>query len=128
MINACLDKYLNNRYILSMLSIEKNRHAWEIPVKISEMFVSLCAALVLTGAASVASAADEAPGGVNVVKGSMLVAANGARLAPVYRVGSDGAAQIIIDGKLINVPAATLSMSQGHLTTSLTKNEVLALR
>jgi hypothetical protein len=61
------------------------------------------------------------------VKGSMLVAANGARLAPVYRVGPDGSAQIIIEGKLVTVPASTLSMSGGKLTTSLTKNEVLAL-
>jgi hypothetical protein len=61
------------------------------------------------------------------VKGSMLVAANGARLAPVYRVGPDGSAQIIIEGKMVTVPAATLSMSGGKLTTSLTKSEVLAL-
>jgi hypothetical protein len=57
----------------------------------------------------------------------MLVAANGARLAPVYRVGADGAAQIILEGKMVTVPAATLSMAGGRLTTSLTKNEVLAL-
>jgi hypothetical protein len=57
----------------------------------------------------------------------MLLAANGARLAPVYRVGADGAAQIILDGRLVTVPAATLSLADGKLTTSLTKNEVLAL-
>jgi len=57
----------------------------------------------------------------------MLLAANGARLAPVYRVGADGAAQIIIEGKMVTVPANTLSMAGGKLTTSLTKNEVLAL-
>lgn len=60
-------------------------------------------------------------------KGKMLVAANGARLGAVYRVGADGAAQIIIDGKLVTVPANTLSVSNGKLTTSLTKSEVLAL-
>jgi hypothetical protein len=57
----------------------------------------------------------------------MLLAANGARLAPVYRVGADGAAQIIIEGKMVTVPANTLSMAGGKLTTSLTKSEVLAL-
>jgi len=57
----------------------------------------------------------------------MLIAANGARLAPVYRVGPDGSAQIIIEGKLVTVPATTLSVTDGKLTTSLTKNEVLAL-
>jgi hypothetical protein len=57
----------------------------------------------------------------------MLLAANGARLAPVYRVGADGAAQIIIEGKMVTIPANTLSMAGGKLTTSLTKSEVLAL-
>ena len=61
-------------------------------------------------------------------KGKMLLAANGARLGSVYRVNPDGAAQIIIDGKLVTVPANTLSMANGKLTTSLTKSEVLALR
>jgi hypothetical protein len=32
------------------------------------------------------------------------------------------------DGKLVNVPANTLSIADGKLTTSLTKSEVLALR
>jgi hypothetical protein len=57
----------------------------------------------------------------------MLISANGTRLGQVYRVGADGSAQIIIDGKMVTVPAATLSMSTGKLTTSLTKSEVLAL-
>jgi hypothetical protein len=60
-------------------------------------------------------------------KGKMLIAANGARLGSVYRVNPDGSAQIIIDGKLVNVPANTLSKADGKLTTSLTKSEVLAL-
>jgi hypothetical protein len=57
----------------------------------------------------------------------MLVAANGARLAPVYRVAPDGGAQIILDGKMVTVPATTLSMTGGRLVTSLTKSEILAL-
>jgi hypothetical protein len=48
-------------------------------------------------------------------------------MARAWRVGPDGSAQIIIEGKLVTVPASTLSMSGGKLTTSLTKNEVLAL-
>jgi hypothetical protein len=61
-------------------------------------------------------------------KGKMLIAANGARLGAVYRVSSDGSAQVIVDGKMVTVPASTLSASDGKLTTSLSKNEVLALR
>ena len=61
-------------------------------------------------------------------KGKMLVSSNGSRLGTVYRVGPDGAAQIIIDGKLVSVPATTLSTVDGKLQTSLSKSEILALR
>ena len=57
----------------------------------------------------------------------MLVASNGSRLGLVYKVGSDGSAQMIIDGRLVAVPASTLSSVDGKLTTSLSKSEVLAL-
>jgi hypothetical protein len=57
----------------------------------------------------------------------MLIAANGARLGAVYRVIADGSAQLIIDGKMVTVPANTLSSVDGKLTTSLTKSQVLAL-
>jgi len=66
-------------------------------------------------------------GSTAVEKGKMLIAANGARLGQVYRVDADGSAQMIIDGKLVTVPASTLSSVDGKLTTSLSKNEVLAL-
>jgi hypothetical protein len=81
----------------------------------------------LFGAVQAASAGDAATAQVSAVKGSMLVAANGAHLAPVYRVNADGSPQIIIDGRMVTIPAATLSMTDGKLTTSLTKSEVLAL-
>jgi len=93
-------------------------------VKRSSVFVSLCALVTLSGALCAVSSEALADG---PVKGSMLIAANGARLAPVYRVGPDGSAQIILEGKLVTVPATTLSVTDGKLTTSLTKNEVLAL-
>ena len=60
-------------------------------------------------------------------KGQMLMSANGSRLGEVHRVTADGSPQIIIDGKLVTVPASTLSTVNGHLTTSLSKSEVLAL-
>jgi hypothetical protein len=96
-------------------------------VKKSSLLVSFSALVVLSGAVSSVAVADEAAAPAAPVKGSMLVASNGARLAPVYKVGPDGSAQIILEGKMVTVPAATLSMAGGHLTTSLTKNEVLAL-
>jgi hypothetical protein len=60
-------------------------------------------------------------------KGKMLISSNGSRLGTIYRVGPDGSAEIIIDGKLVSVPASTLSNVDGKLTTSLSKSEILAL-
>ena len=48
-------------------------------------------------------------------------------LGAVYRVGQDGSVQMIIDGHMVTVPAATLSSVDGRLTTRLTKSEILAL-
>ena len=94
-------------------------------MKRSSVLVSLCALVTLSGL--VYSTPGAAADPVSPVKGSMLIAANGARRAPVYRVAPDGGAQIILDGKMVTIPATTLSMSDGKLTTSLTKNEILAL-
>jgi hypothetical protein len=106
-------------------------------VKRSSVVLSLCAFVTLSGTAfaddafnvssSPSSSSEGAAAPVSTVKGSMLISANGSRLAQVYRVGPDGSAQIIIDGKLVTIPASSLSMSGGKLTTSLTKSEVLAL-
>jgi hypothetical protein len=70
-------------------------------------------------------AATEAAAPVNVVAGKMLYSANGSRVASVYRVAADGKVQVIIDGRLITVPASTLSEVNGKVTTSLTKSELL---
>ena len=59
-------------------------------------------------------------------KGKMLLASDGARLAPVYRVADDGA-QIILDGRMVTVPSNTVTMVDGKLTTSLTKSQVISL-
>lgn len=62
---------------------------------------------------------------VAITAGKTLYGPNGGRIASVYRVAADGRVQIILDGKLINVPAATLSQAGGKVTTSLTKADLL---
>lgn len=94
-------------------------------MKKSWFIVLVCAFAAVTAAAQDQSSSDAATAAGS--KGKMLVAANGARLGPVYRIGADGAAQIFIDGKLVSIPVATLSTANGKLTTSLSKSEVLAL-
>ncbi|HMK84476.1 MAG TPA: hypothetical protein VK437_00840 [Steroidobacteraceae bacterium] len=81
----------------------------------------------LSAAAHDLSASADAAGSSLATKGKMLITSNGARLGQVYRVGADGSAQMIIDGRLISVPASTLSNVDGRLTTRLSKSEVLAL-
>jgi hypothetical protein len=92
-------------------------------VKKSWLVIVMCAVVL----PAYAQGTSEATSNVVAEKGKMLVAANGARLGAIYRVGADGAAQIIIDGKMVAVPANTLSNVNGKLTTSLSKSEVLAL-
>jgi len=95
-------------------------------VKISWTAFFACALVTVSAAAQDLSASSDAAATV-AEKGKMLVASNGARLGQVYRVGNDGSAQMIIDGRLVAVPASTLSSVDGKLTTSLSKSEVLAL-
>jgi len=57
--------------------------------------------------------------------GEMIVYASGGRLAPVDRVDDDGSAEVIVDGRVVTIPAATLSMANGHLTTNMTKSQIL---
>jgi hypothetical protein len=96
----------------------------EIVVKNSWFPVMACA--LMLNAAGLASAKDDVPS-VVAARGKMLVAADGARLGTVYRVDPDGAVQMIIAGKMVTVPASTLSSVDGRLVTSLSKNQVLAL-
>lgn len=88
---------------------------------------SLILALGLVAAVAQAQSAPAAVGTVGVSKGQMLVYANGARAGVVYRVTADGSPQLIIDGKLVTIPAATLSSSDGKLVTSLSKSAVSEL-
>lgn len=65
---------------------------------------------------------------VAVSAGKMLYGGNGQRVAAVYRVTADGSPQVILNGKLVTVPASSLSEVNGKLTTSLTKRDLAAAR
>jgi len=91
------------------------------------MLVLLFAFATMSFAGEETAASAASGPAVVVTKGKMLTGADGGRLGAVSRLSSDGAPQIIIDGKLVTVPLSTLSMVNDKLTTSLTKNEVIAL-
>jgi hypothetical protein len=97
-------------------------------VRKSLVGVLLCGLVSLPVIAQEGSSVQSDNSAVSSVKGKMLVAANGARLGPVYRVTPDGSVQVIVDGKMTTIPGSTLSMANGELTTSLTKNDVISHR
>ena len=73
---------------------------------------------------SVRAATDAAAGTVAVSAGRMLYASNGQRIASIYRVTAEGNPQVILNGKLVTVPAASLSDMNGKVMTSMTKVEL----
>jgi opacity protein-like surface antigen len=72
-------------------------------------------------AANEAVAANAA---VSVTAGKMLYSTAGTRIAAIYRVTSNGDAQLILNGRLVTVPASSLSEVNGKVATSLTKAEL----
>lgn len=88
-------------------------------MKKSGFFALMCALATISAAPAAAADTPQV-----AAKGRMLMASNGLRLGPVYRVAADGSAQLIIDGKLVTIPASTISLVDGKLVTSLSKKEV----
>lgn len=78
------------------------------------------AALHAETVAAVANGAAVTP-----VAGKVVYSASGSRVAAIYRVTEQGRVQVILDGKLVTVPSASLSDVNGKITTSLTKAELL---
>ena len=92
---------------------------------------SLFVAAALLAATAIPAFADEsetpvgqASPSVQIKVGRLLHTASGAPIQPVYKITAAGEPQIIIDGKMVTVPAATLSMSGKKLVTTLTVPEL----
>jgi hypothetical protein len=73
----------------------------------------------------VRAVADVQAAGATATAGKMLYGPDGQRIGSVYRANSNGDAQLIINSRLVTVPAATLSLANGKLATSLTKSEIV---
>lgn len=81
-------------------------------------------ALFAESSQSVHAATDAAASSVAVNAGKMLYASNGQRIAAIYRVTAEGNPQVILNGKLVTIPASSLSDVDGKVTTSLSKKEL----
>lgn len=73
---------------------------------------------------SVRDASETVAAPVQVNAGMMLYSTAGYRVAPIYRVTADGSPQLILNGRLVTVPASSLSEAEGKVMTSLTKAEI----
>jgi len=82
--------------------------------------VAISAALVVGSTPAVA----QSNATVAVKAGKMLYDSAGNRVASINRVTSDGNPQVILDGKLVTVPASTLSEANGKITTSMSKADL----
>ena len=87
--------------------------------------VVLC--LLGMSAAQVPVMSQAAPAASAVTEGALLFSQDGHRLGAVYKVTDDGSARLIVDGKMVTIPASTLSDVNGTLTTTLTKMQVYDL-
>jgi hypothetical protein len=87
----------------------------------------LLSALILSTALTlpaVAQSSDAPAPASTASKGQMLHAADGARVALVDRVDTDGSVEVIYYGRVVTVPVSSLTVKDGELTTSFTKAEL----
>ena len=96
-------------------------------IKTPTAFV-LAAVLGLSALPASASAAEAAASSTAIVPGKMIFAANNQRLGAIYKVSAD-AVQVIVDGKMISLPSATVSLAEnGKYVTTLSKADLLRAR
>ncbi len=86
---------------------------------------AILATLATFSLVPVAVHAEDAAAPMKIAEGKMVYAANGQRLAPVYRVNTDGSVQLIMEGRLVTIPATVLSEVNGKLTSSENKGDLL---
>jgi sporulation protein YlmC with PRC-barrel domain len=85
--------------------------------------LALAAALATFSLFPIAVHAEEAK--ASVVAGKAIYSADGKRIGAIYRVTQAGVVQVILEGKLVSVPAETISESNGKIVTSVTKSDLL---
>jgi hypothetical protein len=82
--------------------------------------LGISTALMITSAPVVA----QSNASVAVSAGKGLYDSAGHRVGSIYRVTNEGDAQVILNGKLVTVPASTLSEVNGKITTSISRADL----
>jgi hypothetical protein len=89
-------------------------------------FAFLCLALLSATPALAGVTTSDQPAAVEVKIGTVLRDANDVRLGTVNRVNPDGSVRIILRGKLVVIPAASVSSVGGKLVTKMTEREIIS--
>lgn len=73
--------------------------------------------------ANTAFAADDALSKAMV--GKLLYDADGKKLAAIYKLDAKGSPQILLEGKMVTVPLATLKKDDDKFATTLTRKDLM---
>lgn len=94
-------------------------------VKKFGLILALAAVLPVTAlvSANTAFAADDALSKAMV--GKLLYDGEGKKLAAIYKLDANGSPQILLEGKMVTVPLATLKKDDDKFATSLTKKDLM---
>lgn len=57
--------------------------------------------------------------------GKLLYDADGKKLAAIYKLDAKGSPQILLEGKMVTVPLATLKKDDDKFATTLTKKDLM---
>jgi hypothetical protein len=87
------------------------------------LYAAAIAIAAQSAVTSIAFAADSAATSI-ARSGQMLYDSTGHRVASVNRVMQNGDVQVILNGRLVTIPASSLSQADGKLTTSLSKADI----
>lgn len=88
------------------------------------LILALAAILPVSALVSVNSAvAQDAL--AKAMVGKLLYDADGKKLAAIYKLDAKGSPQILLEGKMVTVPLATLKKDDDKFATSLTKKDLM---
>ncbi len=92
------------------------------------MMKTILFALLISAFVAVPASAQDGASPPAATAGRLLHDANGRLLGPIYKVTPAGSSQVVMDDRLLTIPAASLTVVDGRLTTSLTKRDILKSR
>lgn len=89
------------------------------------LILALAAALPVSALVSVNAAVAQEDALAKAMVGKLLYDADGKKLAAIYKLDPKGSPQLLLDGKMVTVPLATMKKADDKFSTSLTKRDLM---